>query len=151
MNVAPDTDASPPRAAAPAAPHIAEDVTPPPLTDDLPVMKMPTAPPRPAAEKSAEHEAEPVDHGAPPQIVPQLSPSEQQTYQRQIDSDVSVARQNLAEAQKHRLNGQQSGWRDSVLSYLQDSQAAGKRGDWAAAQNLAQKALQVSEQLRDSL
>lgn len=151
MNVAPDTDASPPHAAAPAAPHIAGDVTQPPVLDDLSAMKMPSAPPRPPAEKSADHEPEPVDHGTAPQIVPQLSPSDQQNYERQASSDVSVAQQNLAEAQKHQLDAQQRSWRDSVKSYIQDSQDAGKRGDWAAAQRLAEKARLTSIQLLTSL
>lgn len=151
MNVAPDTDASPPHAAAPAPPHVAADVTPPPLAEDLPVVRMPSAPPRPTTEKSAEHEPEPVDHGTAPQIVPQISASEQQGYQRQIDSDVSVAQQNLAEAQKHQLNGQQSDLRDKVRSYLKQSEDESKAGDWAAAQNLAQKARQTSIQLLNSL
>lgn len=151
MNVAPDTDATPPHKAAPPPPHIAADVTPPPLSADLPVMKMPSAPPRPPAEKAAEHEPEPVDHAAQPQIVPQLSPSEQQNYERQASSDAGVARQNLAQADARKLNPQQRDLRDKVVSYLKQSEDAGKAGDWLAAQNLAQKARQVSIQLLNSL
>lgn len=151
MNIAPDTDATPPHAAAPAPPHIAADLTPPPLSADLPMMKMPSAPPRPATEKTAEHEPELVDHAAPPQIVPQISASEQQNYERQASSDAGVARQNLAQADAHQLNPQQRDLRDKVVSYLKQSDDARKAGDWLAAQNLAQKARQVSVQLLNSL
>ncbi|MGH9736491.1 MAG: hypothetical protein ACRD8A_18120 [Candidatus Acidiferrales bacterium] len=151
MNIAPDTDATPPHAAAPAPPHVAADDTPPPLSADLPIMKMPGVPPRPPTEKTAEHEPEPVDHAPAPQIVPQLSASEQQNYQRQASNDANVAQQNLAQAAARQLNPQQRDLRDKVRSYLKQSEDAGKAGDWLAAQNLAQKARQVSVQLLNSL
>lgn len=146
MNVAPDTDATPPHPATPAPPQIAEDLTPPDLAD-LPIMRMPSAPPRPPAERSAEHEPQLPDHVQPPQIVPQISASEQQNYQRQTSSDVSAAQQNLAQAEQRSLNPQQRDLRDKVRSFLKQSEDAGKAGDWVAAQNFAQKAHLLSDQL----
>jgi hypothetical protein len=151
MNVAPDTDATPPHPAAPRAPEIAENLMPPPIAQGMPMIAGPSAPPRPATEHAAEHEPTPIDHAAAPQIVPTLSPSEQQNYQRQTDSDASFAQQVLAQAEKHQLDPQQRGWRDLVQSYLKQSQDAEKAGDWAAAQNFAQKARLTSTQLLNSL
>lgn len=150
MNVAPDTDATPPHAATPAPPQVVEDLTPP-ILDDMPIMKMPSAPPRPPAEHASDHEPQPADHAQQPQIVPTISQSEQQGYQRQIDSDVAVAERNLAEAQKRQLNSEQHGLLDSVRSYLKQSQDTAKAGDWAGAQRLAEKARLTSIQLLESL
>jgi hypothetical protein len=151
MNVAPDTDATPPHPAAPSAPEISENLTPPPIADGIPVTAGPSAPPRPATEHAAEHGPEPVDRTPALQIVPTISPSEQQNYQRQTDSDAAFAQQVLAQAEKHQLDAQQRGWRDLVQSYLKQSQDAGKAGDWAAAQSFAQKARLTSTQLLNSL
>lgn len=151
MNVAPDTDATPPRPTAPRPPQIPENLAAPPIAGDIPVIAGPTAPPHPAAEHAAEHEPIPIDHAPVPQIVPTLTPSEQQNYQRQADSDASFAQQVLAQAQKHQLDAEQRGWRDLVQSYLNQSQAAGKAGDWAGAQKLAEKARLTSTQLLNSL
>lgn len=146
MNVAPDTDATPPHPAAPAAPQITEELIPP-ILDDMPIMKMPSAPPRPSAEHSAEHEPLPADHPPAPQIVPTISASEQQNDQRQIASDVSLAQQNLAQAEQRQLNAQQRDLRDKVRAFLKQSEDAAKAGDWGAAQNFAQKARLLSVQL----
>jgi hypothetical protein len=151
MNVAPDTDASPPHHPAPAPPQIAENLSPPQIADDMPIMKMPSAPPKPATERFAEHEPEPVDHAPPPQIVPQISPSEQQNYERQASSDASAAQQVLSQAAKRQLNPQQRDLRDKIRSFLKQSQDAGKTGDWAAAQNFAQKAHLLSVELLNLL
>ncbi len=152
MNVAPDTDASPPHAAAPAPPRIAEDVAPPPLAEIIAAPKMPIAPPKPSNERSAsQHEPESVDHTPAPQIVPQMSPSEQQNYERQASTDASVAQDNLVRAEERQLNGTQRDLRDKVLSFLKQSREAGKAGDWIAAQNFAQKARLLSVQLLNTL
>lgn len=151
MNVAPDTDASPPHPVVPPPPRITEDAAPPALADDIPLMKMPSAPPRAPAEKTAGREPEPVDRTPAPQIVPQISASEQQNYERQANADVSAAQQNLVQADARQLNDQQRDLRDKVMSFLKQSRDAGKAGDWAAAQNFAQKARLLSVQLLNTL
>lgn len=146
MNVAPDTDATPPHPAAPAAPKVAEELIPP-ILDDMPIMRMPSAPPRPPTEKPADREPLPTDQAQPPHMVVQMSPSEQQNYQNQTASDVSAAQQVLAQADKRQLNNQQRDWRDRIRQFLQQSEDAGKAGDWAAAVNFAEKARLLSDQL----
>ena len=152
MNVAPDTDASPPFPPGPAPPSISENLTAPPLVADIPRMKTPAPPPKPAAEKPGnEHEAEAADHPPALRILPQVSPTDQRNYQRQINADVSVAEQNLSEVEKRPLGASQRDKMDQVRSFLKQADDASKAGDWARAQNLAQKARVLSVELLSSL
>ncbi len=152
MNVAPDTDASPPQPAPPLAPRISDNAGAPDLLAELPTMKVPSAPARRPAERPAgEHEAGTPDHATAPQIVPQVSPAAQQNYQRQTESDLGVAQQNIAQAEKRQLNSSQRDLLENVRTLIKQSGDASKGGDWARAQNLAQKARVLSIELISSL
>jgi hypothetical protein len=151
MNVAPDTDALPPQPPTPAPPRLSEETTPPALAEDIPAMTMPSAPPRPSERPSEQREAESTDHAPAPQIVPQVSPADQQNYERQTNSDVNVAQQNLSQAERRQLNPLQKNWADQVRSFLKQADAASKAGNWAGAQNLAHKARLLSAVLVSSL
>lgn len=150
MTVAPDTDATPPTEAAPAvAPAVAaEEPANPPIS--IPATKAapnPRKPPEPPAEAAAE----PPARRPAPVISPQLSPTDQASYERKTGEDLSVAEKNLQGAQGKQLNAAQQDIVDKVRSFLSQARDASKTGDWARAQNLAQKARALSVELVNSL
>lgn len=152
MTVAPDTDASPPKPAETPAPTIPANSSPPPL-GSIPKTKTPPAPPKPATEQPAASEppADTSTHPPAPQISPQLSPSDQQSYERKTNDDISAAEKNLQQANGRQLSAQQQDIVGKVHSFLDQSRDASKSGDWARAQNLAQKARLLSIELVNSL
>jgi hypothetical protein len=148
MNTAPDTDASPP----------VEAATPPamPVTSETPPMAIPSAKPpaphKPVGEPStAEAEPETPAHPPAPQISPQLSPGDQASYARKTGDDIAVAERNLGQASGKQLSAAQQDLVGKIRSFLAQSQEASKGGDWARAQNLAQKARVLSIELLNSL
>lgn len=151
MATAPDTDAAPPpenAAASPPALPAAATPAPPPVS--LPSAK-PAAPRRAAAEQASEGaEAQPSRPPAP-QISPQLSADDQAAYQRKTGEDISVAESNLQQTGGKQLNAAQTDLAEKIRSFLAQSRDASKDGDWARAQNLAQKARLLSVELINSL
>jgi hypothetical protein len=141
MNVAPDTDATPPTLPPAAAP--------PPATVTISPPK-PAPPRRPAGEQQAETESEQNSHPPAPQISPQLSPGDQESYRRKTGEDTSVAEKNLQETSGKQLNATQQDLVGKISSFLSQSRDASKDGDWARAQNLAQKARLLSVELINS-
>jgi hypothetical protein len=87
----------------------------------------------------------------PPRIAPQLSPSDQANYQRQIDHDATIATKNLETVSGKQLNAIQQDLAEKIRSYLAQANGAGRDGDWMAAQNLAHKAWSLSVELINSL
>ena len=83
-------------------------------------------------------------------ISPQLSPQDVAAYQRKINEDSAVAENNLLQINKKQLNAGQQDLRGKILSFLAQSRDASKGGDWARAQNLAQKARLLSVELVNS-
>lgn len=139
MNVAPDTDASPPQEADGPPPEVESNTEPPDLSA-IPKMKMPPAPPKPPAEQPAEQATVASAHPTAPQIAPQLSPGEQQAYERNVNDDLSVAERNVQQASGRQLNAVQQDLLAKARSWLEQARDASKSGDWARAQNLAHKA-----------
>lgn len=151
MNVAPDTDALPPQPADAAAPEIPADDSAPPL-NAIAKPKMPPAPPKPSTgQPSPEPANESAAHPPAPQISPSLSPAAQQNYERQTNDDLSLAERNLQQATGRQLNARQQDMLENVRNFLAQSRDASKSGDWARAQNLAQKARVLSVELVNSL
>jgi hypothetical protein len=151
MNVAPDTDALPPQPADAAPPVVPSDESAPPLSA-IAKPKMPPAPPKPSTgQPSPEPATEAAAHPPAPQISPSLSPAAQQNYERQTNDDVSVAERNLQQASGRQLNARQQDMLENVRNFLTQSRDASKGGDWARAQNLAQKARVLSVELVNSL
>jgi hypothetical protein len=149
-NVAPDTDALPP----------VETVAPPPTpaattAAPLPVEPAHTKPPPPPhrqpTETSSDTQAEQPARTPPPQISPQLSPGDQASMRHSTEVDAGVAQKNLQQANGKVLNAAQSDLVEKIRSFLGQSDAAGKSGDWSRAQTLAQKARLLSVELVDSL
>jgi len=150
MTTAPDTDAAPPpEQAAVAAPTLPVTPTPaPPVA--IPATK-PPAPRKPATEQTPADADTAPSHLPAPRISPQLSPGDEAAYQRKTNEDVSVAVNNLQQTDGKRLNAAQSDLTEKIRSFLQQSRDASKNGDWARAQNLAQKARLLSVELINSL
>lgn len=144
MNTAPDTDATPPPETVATPPTLPATVVPPPAPVTVaPPKPVPTR--RPAGETSSEAEA--PTHPPAPQISPQLSPSDQATYQRKTGEDTAVAERNLEQTSGKQLNAAQQDLVGKIRSFLSQSRDASKDGDWSRAQNLAQKARLLSDEL----
>jgi hypothetical protein len=152
MTIAPDTDASPPLdAAATVAPPVAAAVEAPsvglpPAKEAAPPRRTPSLP----AASDASNEADSASHPPAPRIAPQMSPGDQRAYQRRINDDSAAAQKNLQTAGRQ-LNAAQQDLADKIRGFLDQSRAAGKEGDWARAENLAQKARLLSVELINSL
>jgi outer membrane biosynthesis protein TonB len=149
MNTAPDTDASPPAEAVATPPAVPTSVAPPPAAVTIQPPK-PAAPHRPAEDQPADTESEQPAHPPAPQISPQLSPGDQATYQRKTVDDTATAEKNLQETSGKLLNAAQQDLVGKIRSFLSQSRDASKDGDWARAQNLAQKARLLSNELINS-
>ncbi len=154
MSVAPDTNALPPKPTeAPSpAPAIATSSSPPPL-GSIAKPNNPPAPPKPATEQPAASEpaADSSAHPPVPLISPQLSAADQQNYERKMNEDVGAAEKNLQQANGRQLSAGQQDLVEKIHSFLEQARDASKGGDWARAQNLAQKARLLSTELVDSL
>jgi hypothetical protein len=148
MTIAPDTDASPPSESAPVvAPSVAAEEPATPITIPATKAPNPRRPPEPAVEATVE---QPVKKPVPV-ISPQLSPADQANYEKKTGDDVNVAEKNLQAAQGKQLNASQQDIVDKVRSFVMQARDASKSGDWARAQNLAQKARLLSIELINSL
>jgi hypothetical protein len=95
--------------------------------------------------------AQPSAHPAAPQISPQISPGDQAAYERTTNDDVSVAERNLDQTKGKQLSAAQRDLIEKIRSFVSQSRDASKGGDWARAQNLAQKARLLSAELINSL
>lgn len=146
MNVAPDTNATPPESPVPQAPVVAS-------SSASPVQIVPAEPlaPRKPGGESAEAVPQPSAHPAAPQISPQISPGDQAAYERRTNDDVSVTQKNLDMARGKQLSAAQRDMIEKIRSFVSQSRGASKDGDWARAQNLAQKARLLSAELINSL
>lgn len=151
MTTAPDTDATPPPENATVTPPTlspAATSEPPPVS--IPAEK-PPAPHKPAAEQATTEADSTPSHPPVPQISPQLSPTDAAAYQRKTGEDIAVAQNNLHQTAGRQLNAAQSDLTEKIRSFLSQSRDASKDGDWARAQNLAQKARVLSVELINSL
>jgi hypothetical protein len=148
MTTAPDTDAAPPIEAVTSPPTV--PVTSPSAPVTLPAAK-PSAPRRPAGgQQNADTDSEPATHPPAPQISPQLSASDQASYERKAGEDIYVAEKNLQTTGGKQLSAAQQDLADKIRSFLSQSRDASKGGDWIRAQNLAQKARVLSVELINS-
>ena len=151
MNIAPDTSATPPPEEVAPPPTIPAAATNPPAVT-LPKAKPAPAPRKPASDQPAPEPAtDQPTHPAAPQILPQLSASDLEAYQRKTNEDLGVADQNLRQADGKQLSAAQKDLVEKISSFLEQSRDAVKSGDWTRAQNLAQKARLLSLELVNSL
>jgi len=149
MTTAPDTDAAPPVEVAAAPPSVTGAAGAPP---PIPALRASTpALRKPPETAAAEVPAEPPARTPAPQISPQLSAGDQASYEHKTTEDVAVAEKNIQNASGRQLNAAQQDIVDKVRSFLSQARDASKTGDWARAQNLAQKARALSVELANSL
>lgn len=139
--------------------------TPPPKIDAeptpaaMPTDKNDTTPPQPPprvhkdqpAESDSSSPSDKPTHPSAPQISPELSPGDQATYAHKTTEDVSAAENNLKQTKGKQLSAAQQDLADKIRSFLAQSLGASQGGDWARAQNLAQKARLLSVELVNSL
>jgi len=152
MTMAPDTDATPPLGAA---------VTPPPSIPAPPTPSpsvaipatTPAPPPRRPSEGQSPDQGDVGSAARMPalQITPELSPGDQASYERKTADDLAVAEKNLGQASGKQLSAAQQDLVAKITSFASQSRDASKSGDWARAQNLAQKARLLSVELLNSL
>jgi len=132
-----------------APPALPISPAPPPASVTIPPPK-PAAPRRQAEDQPADTESEQPAHPPAPQISPQLSPGDQAAYQRKTGDDTAAAEKNLQETSGKQLNAAQQDLVGKIRSFLSQSRDASKDGDWSRAQNLAQKARLLSDELINS-
>jgi hypothetical protein len=148
-NIAPDTTATPPEVAEAPPP-----APPPTEAAPLPVTPTRSKPVPPPHKQSAEPQTtETPEQSRPPapQISPEMSPNDKITYAQKTDDDIKLAQKNLQQSADKRLSAAQTDLVEKIKSFVSQSQEASKAGDWARAQNLAQKARVLSVELVDSL
>jgi len=130
------------------APDLPWDVEP--VAINLVVIRQP-ARPRPATTQPLSEPPGASTKTETPLLAPQLSEQETAVAQRQMNESISVAQRNLDSTKNRRLNATQTDLASKVNSFLEDSKAAAKDGDWTRARNLAKKAQVLSEELAQSL
>lgn len=148
MTIAPDTDATPPADAEAVPPSIPSASTPP-----APVVIAPTTPPAPRRrqEEHPPQSGEQPAAQAAPQISPQISATDQSLYARKTADNIATAERNLQQTNGKRLSAAQQDLADKIRSFVAQARSASKGGDWDRAQNLAQKARLLSNELLNSL
>ena len=141
-----DTTKSPASIPAPATPAPANPVstTPPNLSPKT------DSPKRPVTTTPASSEPE-EQKPAPPEISPQISPSDQSQLQQQAGQYVTTAQQNLHRADGRDLNDTQKDMVDKIRGFLDQAQQAIQTSDWERAKNLSQKAYLLSLDLLKTL
>ena len=151
MNVAPDTNATPPETTPTPPPAVANPAAEPLEPVAIAPVK-PAAPRKPGGEPVEEAGSQPSSaHPAAPQISPQISPGDQAVLERKTNEDVSITEKNLAQTNGKQLSAAQRDLIEKIRSFISQSRDASKDGDWARAQNLAQKAHLLSNELVNSL
>ena len=108
-----------------------------------PVRPRTFAPPTSPAGAAEKHEM--------PQIVPDLSPQQSSSFQRETEQSLSAAERNLAAASGKALNPTQTDLVSKIRSFIGDAREAGRTGDWARARDLSKKAQVLSDELVASL
>jgi len=138
-----------PAATAPAPPKVDTQPQSATLPPSEPV-NLPRPKPRHTNGEHSSDTDQPA-HPTAPQISPQMSPGDQASMERHTNEDVAAAQANLAQTANKRLSAPQQDLVDKIRSFLDQSADASKSGDWARAQNLAQKARLLSVELVNSL
>lgn len=140
-----------PPASAPSPPKIDSQ----PEAATLPESSTPNVPrpkpKKPATDQSSDSSSDQPSHPAAPQISPQMSPGDQASLEKKTSEDIGAAEANLSQARNKPMSAAQQDLVDKIRSFLDQARDASKSGDWARAQNLAQKAHLLSNELVNSL
>jgi hypothetical protein len=134
---------SPPSVPAAEPPDVKAPSQPVPAVREQPRPRPPVE--AEAAPPKAEPEPEPL------QIAPQLSAKAQAAAVRTTTDDIRVAERNLQLAYGRQLDASQNDLVEKIAGFLAQAHEAIRAGDWVRAQNLAQKAQVLSDELVKSL
>jgi hypothetical protein len=151
MTTAPDTDATAPLDAAATPPPSIPAPSTPAASVTIPATQPAPAPRKPTEGQSSGEGTESATRQPALQITPELSPGDQASYERRTADDLAVAEKNLGQAAGKPLSAAQQDLVAKITSFSSQSRDASKAGDWARAQNLAQKARLLSNELLNSL
>jgi outer membrane murein-binding lipoprotein Lpp len=121
------------------------------IPEPAPLAVARTVPARPRVLTPPANPAGAVEKPEMPQIVPELSPQQSSSFQRETEQNLSVAERNLAAALGRQLNATQTDLVSKIRSFMSDARAAGRTGDWARARDLSKKAQVLSDELAASL
>jgi hypothetical protein len=149
------------------APAPAEPAPTPPLPETKPEAKpepqpptltVPPPKPAPAKPRPTAPPPEPAPTPEPaaprppaPQISPRLSPAEQAAHRERTNLAIETAEKNLQAVNGRKLTAAQNDLAAKVRGFLGQAREAIAASDWVRAQNLAQKAQLLSEELLRSL
>lgn len=130
------------------APPTASEPTPPPAPAPQPV---PTRP-KPSEPSSTEPE-KPTETPRPeaPVISPQLTPQAQAAAEQRTNANIQRAERNLQTAESKQLDEAQHDLVEKVRDFLAQAHEAIHAEDWVRANNLADKARVLSDELVKSL
>ncbi|MGH9743157.1 MAG: hypothetical protein ACRD51_12505 [Candidatus Acidiferrum sp.] len=128
------------------APNLKLEIPPPPA----PLASV-SVPARPRSIAPSPNENAKTGKLEAPQIVPDLSPEESASLQKETEESLRAAERNLTGAEGRNLNAMQADLASKVRSFISDAREAGRAGDWSQARNLARKAQVLSAQLAGSL
>jgi hypothetical protein len=154
VRAAPPSVSSPPPDV--SAPMPAPEAPPPVATKEEPAPEVPSPEPPPspgkkpaAPRRPATTEAsEPVPaKPAPPQISPQLSARDLDAAKKATTGSITVAEQNLQQANGKQLSSAQKDLTEKIKGFLGQAHEAIMADDWVRAQNLAEKARVLSAEL----
>jgi hypothetical protein len=136
---------------APVPVPVAEAPVPEPIPEPVPVpAKKPVARPRPApADPAASAPAQPKP--APPQISPALSEAGLNAAKSSTTSNLMLATKSLDTAKTKTLNDAQKDLVDKINGFVAQAHEAILAEDWTRAQNLAEKARVLGDELVKSL
>jgi outer membrane biosynthesis protein TonB len=144
------------------APPLPPPPTPPPVetkTEEPPPEAPPPEPPPAPAKRPAPRprpaQPETTDPGppkpAPPQISPQFSAKDLEAAKKSTTSNLTTVDSNLQAAAGKPLNAAQKDLVEKIKGFRDQAQEAILADDWVRAQNLAEKASVLSNELRKSL
>lgn len=80
-------------------------------------------------------------------MSPSLTPAEEAAYRQKTNEALAAAEKNLQTVRGKRLNAAQHDLVEKVRGFLAQAREAMATGDWVRAQNLAQKAQVLSQEL----
>ncbi|HYL61140.1 MAG TPA: hypothetical protein VE077_00840 [Candidatus Methylomirabilis sp.] len=136
-------------ASGPEEPLPVADIEIPPPSD--PLMPAPVVPVRPRVFAPSVNQNTASEKPDVPEIVPELSPQQSSSFQRETEQSLTAAEHNLATVSGRSLNAAQADLLSKVRSFVADAREAGRTGDWARARDLSRKAKVLSDELVESL
>jgi len=143
------TESKPPDAMAPPTVSGPPEKMPPNLTVPTPA----PPPPRTRSRRASPPEPDPAatepasPKPEPPRISPRYTAAEEAAFREQTNRSITKAEGNLQRVSGRRLNAAQNDMAEKIRGFLGQAREAAQAGDWFRAQNLANKAEVLSQEL----